>query len=236
MNLYASRSEEIEIMDDLQSGGEEIVRTLKELETINQLLGGNRVTIDAINKLIDRSQKRKWKIVDLGCGSGDMLKQIARWARKRNIEVELIGIDANPNVVDYAVSNCKDFPEIEILVENIFSDSFRKIQCDIITATLFLHHFKDEQLVGLFSQFQEQASVGIAINDLHRHWFAYKSINVLTALFSKSKMVRNDAGISVLRGFRSAELDTYMRFARIPDYQVKWMWAFRWQLIIWSKR
>ena len=236
MNLYAARSNEIEIMDDLTSGGDEMVRTLKELETINQLLGGNNVTIKGINRLIDRSRNKKWRIVDIGCGSGDMLKQIALWARKKGIEVELIGVDANPHVVEYAVTNCQNFPEIEIRVENIFSDSFKQINCDILTATLFLHHFKDEELVALFSQFQERASVGIVINDLHRHWFAHKAINILTSIFSKSKMVKNDAGISVLRGFRSAEIDTYMRFARITNYSLKWMWAFRWQLIIWNNK
>ena len=223
-------------MDDLTTGGKIINQTLRELEVINKLLGGNNVTIDGINKLIDRSQKKTWRIIDLGCGSGEMLKRIAIWARRHAITVELIGIDANPNVVEYALENCSQYPEISIRVENIFSSTFKKLECDILTATLFLHHFTDEQLVALFNQFQKQASVGIVINDLHRHWFAYRSINVHTALFSRSKMVRNDAGVSVLRGFRSAEIGTYMRFARITDYQLKWMWAFRWQLIIWNEK
>jgi SAM-dependent methyltransferase len=236
MKRYDTRSNEPEIMDDLTSGGKVIDQTLKELEIINKLLGGNHVTIGAIDQLIDRSQKKIWKIVDIGCGSGDILKRIAKWARKRNIKVELIGIDANPNIVDYAANNCKDFPEITIIVDNIFSASFKKIQCDIITATLFLHHFKDEELVALFTQFREQASTGLAINDLHRHWFAFRSIKLLTSLLSKSEMVRNDAAVSVERGFRSEEVRTLLRFARITDYSLKWMWAFRWQLIVWTEK
>lgn len=219
-------------MDDLECGGEVLNQTLRELETINKLLGGNKVTMSAIKKLIDPSIDKTWTIVDVGCGGGDMLMLIADWARKTSIKVELIGVDANPHVIEYAESNCSDYPEISFRQVNVFSAEFKAQKFDILTATLFLHHFTDQELVNLFKKFKNQCRVGLAINDLHRHWLAYRSINLLTSLFSKSSMVKNDAGVSVLRSFRRGDWKTILNWSGIQTFSLKWMWAFRWQLII----
>ncbi len=232
MSIYDHRSAEDEIMDDLSYEGEILNQTLRELDTINRLLGGNHVTLNGIKKLIDPSLDKTWKIIDVGCGGGDILKLIANWARKSNIKVELQGVDANPNVIKYAEENCSGYSEISFRADNIFSDEFKKMDCDILTATLFLHHFDDQELSQLFTQFQKQAKIGIVVNDLHRHWLAYRSINLLTGLFSKSSMVKNDAGISVLRSFRKTDWIKILGNVDVSNFKLTWMWAFRWQLII----
>ncbi len=232
MGRFSQRSTEEEIMDDLNSGGEIINQTLRELETINRLLGGNRVTLDGIRKLIDPAVEKTWKIVDIGCGGGDILKLIAKWGRKEGIKLQLVGIDANPNVIAFAEGNCQDFPEISFQTLDIFSSEFRELEFDILTATLFFHHFQDDQLADFIKQADEKAQVGIVINDLHRHWLAYYSINLLTSLFSKSSMVKNDAGISVLRSFKRTDWKDILESAELDNYSLKWMWAFRWQVVI----
>jgi 2-polyprenyl-3-methyl-5-hydroxy-6-metoxy-1,4-benzoquinol methylase len=228
---FNKRSNEIEIMDDLTSSGHVIDQTLKELETINKWLGGNYVTINGIEKLITTSTK-ELTIADLGCGGGDMLKLIANWSRKNNIKLKLIGIDANPNIIEFAKRNCIDFPEISFLSINIFDDAFKEMKFDIITATLFTHHFTDEELIILLNQFKSQCHLGLVINDLHRHWFAYYSIKCLTSLFSKSEMVKNDAAVSVMRSFRKTEITEILKSGRLKNFTIQWMWAFRWQIII----
>ncbi|MEM7109509.1 MAG: methyltransferase domain-containing protein [Bacteroidota bacterium] len=229
---FAVRSDEPELMDDLNSDGPVIAQTLRELETINKWLGGNYVTINAIEKLVHSSKAGTWRIVDIGCGGGDILKLIAKWARKRRIDVELIGVDANPNVIAFAEENSTGFSEISYRVIDIFSEQFRTLEADIVTATLFTHHFSDSELIQLFKTIRKQATVGVAINDLHRHWFAYHSINLLTGLFSKSPMVKNDAGVSVLRSFKKEEWEEILKSAGFSAYTLKWMWAFRWQIVI----
>jgi len=129
-------------MDDLESGGAVMDQTLKELEVINKWLGGNYVTLNGIKKLLKKKgSQKKLKIVDLGCGGGDMLMLISNWAAKNNIEVELIGIDANPHVVRFAETNVKGFENISFLNINIFDSEFEEITCDIFITTLFTHHF-----------------------------------------------------------------------------------------------
>ena len=228
---FKHRIYEEEMMDDLSASGPVIPQTLKELETINKWLGGNFVSIDGIVKLLRKKAPEKLVIADLGCGGGDILKLVARWAKQNKLEVELIGYDANPHIIEYAKENCANFENIRFEVEDIFSDEFKEKRFDIILCTLFTHHFRDEDLSKIFRQFKTQTSLGVVINDLHRHPLAYHSIKLLVNLFSKSEWVKNDGPLSVLRSFKRNELIELMKAAEIQRYHLKWMWAFRWQLV-----
>jgi 2-polyprenyl-3-methyl-5-hydroxy-6-metoxy-1,4-benzoquinol methylase len=233
MRDLSVRSPQTEIMDDLNCSGEVVDQTLRELETINTLLGGNHVTINGINQLLkNNSSGKKFVIGDLGCGGGDILKLISRWSKKKNISTQLIGIDANPHIIDFAKRNSLDFPSIQYQVVDIFSDEFKNKQFDIIIGTLFFHHFDQTQLIEFFKQVRKQVHIGVVINDIHRHWFAFHSIRLLTKWFSKSAMVKFDAPLSVLRAFKKKELIEILKKAEIKNYSLRWMWAFRWQVII----
>lgn len=227
---FSIRSNEAELMDDLNCSGEVIDQTLRELEVINKWLGGNHVTIDGIEKLAGKTPKLR--IADIGCGGGDMLKLIAKWGRNKKLDLDLIGIDANPNIINFAKKNCAEFDEIRFETIDIFSEEFKNQEYDIITATLFTHHFESDELMKFYKQWSLQSRLGIVINDLHRHWFAYYSIKWITRLFSKSPMVKNDAPVSVMRSFLKKELIELMEDANIKRFKLRWMWAFRWQLII----
>lgn len=231
---FSHRSDEIELMDDLSCSGVVIEQTLKELEVINKWLGGNHVTIDGIAKLVKNTNK-EITIADLGCGGGDILKLVAKWARKKAFKVKLIGIDANASIVDFARRNCLGFEEIDFQVVDIFSDEFKTSRFDIITSTLFTHHFDNSALTNFYKGWLQQSNIGIVVNDLHRHWFAYYSIKWLTGLFSKSEMVKNDAAVSVQRSFIKKDIKSILSAAGITTYQLNWMWAFRWQLVIAKK-
>lgn len=233
-NRFSQRSQHIEIMDDLNCHGEVVEQTLRELEVINRWLGGNDVTISGIKKLVEGNnlESRVITIADLGCGGGDILKEIDRWANKHNFKVRLIGIDANPFIVRFAERNCSHYANIEFRVQNVFDPDFQSQSYDIVIATLFTHHFNSRDLSQLFSSLYQQARIGVVINDLHRHWFAYHSIKILTGLFSRSKMVKFDAPLSVLRAFAKKELVDILNNAGIERYFLRWKWAFRWQLII----
>lgn len=230
---FSKRSEAIEIMDDLNCSGEVVNQTLKELDHINHLLGGNHVTLQGLHTLLKRNKSTSdMHIVDLGCGSGEMLRIIASEFRKAKTPSTFTGIDANSNIVDYAQKHVSDFPEISIINEDVLGDRFMARRFDIILSTLFFHHFSSSQLINILRKLKQQARIGIVINDLHRHWLAYYSIKLLTTFFSRSSMVKFDAPLSVLRGFTKDELTEILRQAGIENYSLKWKWAFRWQLII----
>lgn len=230
---FSTRSQAIEIMDNLNCSGEVVNQTLRELEFINHWLGGNQVTIGALNKLLPSIDPAKEIVIaDLGCGSGDMLRLINRWAMKRGLRVKLIGIDANPNIVGFARSNVNGFSNIEFKALDIFSKDFQKLNFDIVIGTLFYHHFSETQLKDFFAQLRNQVQIGFIINDIHRHPLAYYSIKFLTALFSKSSMVKFDAPLSVLRAFSKAELMDILQASSQRAFTIHWKWAFRWQVIV----
>ena len=229
---FSNRSAEVEIMDDLNCTGDVLDQTLRELEIINKWLGGNQITIESLEQLLkDCSNTQAITIVDLGCGGGDMLRIIDLWGKRKNFKLNLIGIDANPNIVAFAKRNLVAYPHIEFKTLNIFGEEFQSQQFDIVIGTLFYHHFSSEQLVHFFQKLKRQVSVGFIINDIHRHWLAYYSIKLLTQAFSKSAMVKYDAPLSVLRAFKKSELRQLLEATTIENFSIKWKWAFRWQVI-----
>ncbi len=219
-------------MDDLAYSGEEMRKTLQELEIINKRLGGYKVVLDALEKLLGRHGNGPLHIADIGCGGGDTLMHMAQWAQRKGIDVQLTGIDANDYIVQYARKECSEYPAIEVKQFDVFSEEFAQEQYDVIVCSLFCHHFTDAQLIRMFRQLYRQARVGVIINDLHRHWFAYYSIKYITAVFSRSVLVRNDAALSVWRAFRRQELQELVQQAGVNTYSLRWMWAFRWQLVL----
>ena len=81
--MLEHRSDEIEIMDDLSISGEVINQTLRELNIINKLLGGNQISVSALKRLVKNEDKLK--LADLGCGGGDIMVEMAKWSRKKGI-------------------------------------------------------------------------------------------------------------------------------------------------------
>ncbi|MBF9219716.1 methyltransferase domain-containing protein [Hymenobacter ruricola] len=222
-----------ELMDDLTLASDALRHNLDELETINTWLGGYAPVLDALNRLRPRFPAgRALRVADLGSGGGDTLRQIARWARKQDLRVELVGIDANEFMLEYAAGKSREYPEISYQQFDIFSPEFQAQPYDVLTCSLFCHHFTDEELVTLLRQWQQQAGVAVVINDLHRHWLAYHSIKWLTRLLGGSYLVRHDAPLSVARAFRRADWVALLARAGITKYELRWRWAFRWQLIL----
>lgn len=228
---FSMRSNGVEIMDDLACSGEVLEQTLRELEFINKWLGGNQITIDAIAEICMRAPDRQITIADLGCGGGEMLRTIDVWGKKNNLNLKLIGIDANPNVIAFAKRNVRDRPNINFQTVNVFSRDFVDQEYDIVIGTLFFHHFSDDQLASLFRLLKNRVRLGYIINDIHRHWLAYYSIRILTWLFSRSAMVKYDAPLSVLRAFKKNELKKLLLRADAAEFVIRWRWAFRWQVI-----
>lgn len=234
MSIFDKRSEQKELMDDLECSGEVLEQTLRELKTINRWLGGNDVTTNGLAKLMRLHPKASYQIADIGCGGGDMIRIMDRWSRSQNLKVNFLGIDANRNIIDMAKVRLKEVTNVRWQVQNVFDPDFSQEKVDMVTCTLFTHHFTDAELIALIQAFRSKASLGIVINDLHRHWFAYHSIRILTRLFSKSPMVQHDASLSVLRSFKKADLERILKAAGIESFKIRWFWAFRWQVLILS--
>ena len=226
------RSNQSEIMDDFSQSGEVINQTLKELDSINTLLGGNAVSISGINQLLTNQSSNEFRIADIGCGGGDLMVQINDWAVKKKLKLNFLGVDANPSIIEYASTNTSEFKNIQYADLNIFSEAFKEMKFDVVHCSLFAHHFSQDELIRLLKQLMSQVKVGIVINDLHRHWISYFFTKWIIRTLSKSEMVRYDSVVSVARSFKKKDLLEVLDEAGISNYSLNWKWAFRWQLVI----
>ena len=226
---FSRRSLEEEMMDDFSLGHEIIDPIMDELEVVNKLLGGYHVFFNAFQRI---GIKDGMIISDWGCGGGDSLRVIAKWARKRNLKIHLVGVDATESAIEYARAKSGDFPEISYILADVMSEQLISNQFDIVISSLFTHHFADENWIRLIQKMADCAAKYVVINDLHRHWFAYHSIGILTSIFSKSEMVKHDSKLSVLRSFKREELEKLLKKGGFNNFSIKWMWAFRWQICI----
>ena len=226
---FSVRSSEAEMMDDFSLGHQTIDPIMDELEVVNKLLGGYRVFFDAFERL---GLKDGMVIADWGCGGGDSLRVIAGRARQKGLKINLVGVDATAAAVEYAREKSADFPEMSYIHSDVMSPAIKEKQFDVVISSLFTHHFPEEDWIRLIRKMADSARQYVVINDLHRHWFAYHSIGVLTRLFSRSEMVRHDSKLSVLRGFKRAELESMLKRAGFRDFSIRWMWAFRWQVCV----
>jgi 2-polyprenyl-3-methyl-5-hydroxy-6-metoxy-1,4-benzoquinol methylase len=215
-----NRTDKEELMDDFSIGGDLLRDTLDKLENINRWLGGNLMTVKSLKKVLKNHPKEQELIIaDIGCGHGDILRDVAKFGRKNGYKMKLIGMDANPTAIAYANELSADFPEL----------SFKR-KFDVVLATLFLHHFKEVQLVSFLENTLKQTKIAVVVNDLHRHKLAYY-LFMLLSVFIKNKMIIEDGLTSVLRGFKRNDLEIISKKIKVKA-QISWKWAFRFQWIL----
>ncbi len=230
--MFRYRSYQPELLDADTIPALDLYQNLKELNFINTWLGGHAITIEGVayflNSKIRYLLEDYITIADVGCGGGDNLIAIAKWARKNKIRVKLIGIDIKPDCINYAIENCKPYSEISFITSDY---QFVNERFDIIFSALFCHHLNDQQLISYLTWCNYKAALGFFVNDLQRNPLAYFSIKYLTKLFSKCYLVKNDAPLSVLRGFHKVELESYFQNGGVSGFRILWKWAFRYLVI-----
>jgi len=171
-------------------------------------------------------------ILDVGCGNGDMLRELAIYGKNKGWTFNLIGIDANPNTINYAKQLSKMYNNIQYNCLNVFSNEFSSLNYDIALCTLTLHHFTEDEILNVMSVLTKNSTLGVIINDLHRSTLAYYLFQVVCLVFRLSKISTADGSTSILRGFKKNELIDFSKKLSFNNYHIHWKWAFRYQWII----
>ncbi|TDH23082.1 methyltransferase domain-containing protein [Segetibacter sp. 3557_3] len=225
MNLV-ERSYEKEFLDRDDIPFADIRQNMKELNIVNTLLGGHAISVRGLKLLLHDA--KEITICEVGCGGADNMIALSTWCSRNNIKASFIGIDLKPECIAYAK---KQMPGGVTWITSDYRSVRFNPKPDIIYSSLLCHHFSDDELVGQIRWMHNNSTRGFFINDLHRHPLAYRSIKLLTKLFSSSYLVKNDAPLSVARGFKKEEWQSILNRAGIKEYSLTWQWAFRHLLV-----
>lgn len=229
--MLKHRSSVKEDMDNLELSGDELKETLDGLSTVNRLFGNTSITLAAVKKQLAFCDERPIRIIDLGCGGGDNLRSIARWCQQSHIEVELLGIDGNPNILQYARQKNSRASTIEYLQADLLDSKFEVPKCDILLSSHFLYRFSDSELTSFYIKAQGKVSVAIVSTDLQRHVIPYFLFKILGQFMPFSTMVKQDGLKAISRSFTRSELQSILDQAQFKSYRLKWKWAFRFLVV-----
>ena len=230
---FNKRSTAPELMDDAELPEAELRLALKDLAVVNKYLGGNQITITALEGMItSQPDKKLWRVMDVGCGDGEVLRQIARHFKNLDYKIDFIGLDINEKSIARARKKSEGISHLTFSTQNILTLDAATAGCDIILCTLTMHHFTDQQICTFIKTFVQLASTGVIINDLQRSKIAYRLFQLFSGIFMKSKIAKYDGKVSIARAFKKEELETYSKQLALDSYSIQWKWAFRYLWVI----
>ena len=221
----ASRSRQPEWMDGDDVSNADMRACLADLARANTLVLGRRPTLAWLS-----ASTRGWHrgaafhLVDVGAGEGDMLRAIARWARRRGFEARLTGYDLNARCAAAARAATDPALGIDFVVGDAMTASGRP---DFIISSLVAHHMTDDEIVRFLAWMDATATRGWLVNDLHRHAFAFHGFRLLASVARWHRFVRHDGPLSVARGFVRADWLRLLAAAGV-EADVAWRFPFRW--------
>lgn len=198
---FSRRAELVEMMDEPCSY-EELRGCLHDIAKVNRLVLAYRPTISWMEELVDSHPElvNRLRLVDVGCGYGDMLRRVDRWARERGVRVELRGIDLNPDAIRAAKEATAAGQRIEWVVGDALSETAAG-EVDVVVSSLLTHHLTDARVVEFLRWMESAARCGWFVNDLHRQPVPYHLFRLMARLVKLHPFVKNDGPVSIRRSF-----------------------------------
>ncbi|HEY0426281.1 MAG TPA: methyltransferase domain-containing protein [Pyrinomonadaceae bacterium] len=225
--MFEKRSYQLERIDTGDYTPEEYERFLREIRFINRVLGDDLALKKTLLKEIERENLQPFSILDVGAGSGELLRTIAVFGRKTKRKARLFGLDLNELSVKSVLEESRKFGEINSIRGDALSLPFADKAFDYAICSLFTHHFTDENVVKIFLELNRVARRGVFVIDLHRHRVAYALYKIFCAAFRISRLVREDGLLSILRSFKPDELKLLAEAANLKNVSVERHFPFR---------
>lgn len=194
-----------EWLDELPASDPRAIRSRRDLRRVNALMGNARCMASALKKYAAGCAPRS--IVDLGCGDGRAMLQVARLLAPHCRDVTVF-LQDRQNIVSAETRN--SFAALGWRAEPVSADVFDFLAAgassptDIVTANLFLHHFTEPQLAKLFAHAAQRAWLMVACEP-RRARFVVEASRMLWAAGCNDVTV-HDAVVSARAGFTGREL------------------------------
>ena len=231
--MLQERSQEKELLDlgsDYYTS-EEYEQCMKLLFRVNKFFGFFYTTIKTLKYFSHKSS-----LLDIGCGNGLFLLHLGKYFP----DMQLKGIDISTDAINLAQKelmlwNKKNLTKnVSFQLQKHPKPNIPENSVDIILTTLVCHHLSDDELVEFLQSTLLGTRQAVIINDLHRHSIAQWFYALISPIFFKNRLIIHDGLISIRRGFTRSDWQTLLQKAKIPSYEIKWCFPFRWRLILWK--
>jgi ubiquinone/menaquinone biosynthesis C-methylase UbiE len=224
---FKRRSYELELLDTGDYTPAEYEGCIVELQLVNRWMGDAHSLKGTLFPEIEAQSLRSFSILDVGAGSGELLRVAAAWARQTGRELRAVGLELNERSAESINEESSKFPEISSVRGNALQLPFSDAEFDYVMCSLFTHHFVEEQVVQILQEMSRVAKRRIFVIDLHRHPVAYFFYTTLGKLVLHNRLLRHDGALSILRSFKTDELIELAQRAGLHDVWIERHFPYR---------
>ena len=224
---FRHRSLELEHIDKGDYSAEEYEGCIVELKRVNRWMGDARALKSSLLREIAREELQSFSVVDLGAGSGELLRVTAGWAANTSRQAQLTGVELNARSAFAIIDQSRDFPAISAVRADALQLPFADNQFDFVISSLFTHHLNDSAVVAALREMARVAARRIFVIDLHRHPIAYFLYTTAGQLFLHNRLLREDGALSILRSFKPGELEELAQRAGLNDVKITRSFPYR---------
>lgn len=224
---FKRRSYELEHIDTGNYTAAEYEDCIGELQLVNRWMGDAHALKRTLFTQVASERLKDFSVLDVGAGSGELLRVTATWARETGRTVHAVGLELNERMAASILEESREFSEITSVRGDALALPFDNAHFDYVICSLFTHHFSNEQVVQILREMSRVARRRIIVIDLHRHPIAYFLYTTLGKLVLKNRLIRHDGALSILRSFKAEELFELAKRAGLRDVWVSRHFPYR---------
>ena len=224
---FKQRSDKLEYIDTGDYTAEEYEGCIGELQFVNRWMGDAHTLKVTLLREIEEKVLNSFSVLDVGAGSGELLRVTAAWARQTNRQLRAVGLELNERSAKSINEESNRFEEISSVRGDALELPFFDAQFDYVICSLFTHHFVDEQVIQILREMSRVAKRRIYVIDLHRHPIAYLLYTTVGKLVLHNRLLRHDGALSILRSFKAGELLALGQRAGLRDVCVERHFPYR---------
>lgn len=227
LDKFKQRSHRLEHIDTGNYTAAEYEDCISELQFVNRWMGDAHSLKATLLREVESQSLTSISILDIGAGSGELLRVAATWARQTNRRLYAVGLELNERMAESIIEESERFDEINSVRGDALKLPFADAEFDYVMCSLFTHHLLNEQVVQVLREMSRVAKRRIFVIDLHRHPVAYFLYTTLGKIVLHNRLLRHDGALSILRSFKSDELLELAQRASLRDIKVERHFPYR---------
>jgi 2-polyprenyl-3-methyl-5-hydroxy-6-metoxy-1,4-benzoquinol methylase len=210
----SNRARDTERMDSLESDQVQLINTLKQFHAINRWLTPcHRLMKRHFLSVMKRDRQRRWSLLDVGSGGGDLPIWIVQQCRKFGIQLDVTCMDYDPRAIDFLKQKCSPFANISVVHADARDLSASEKTWDFVFANHFLHHLSDDDLISVLAAIDRVTTTTYVLSDLYRSRPSYLAYSALLPLLVTNSFTWYDGRISIRKAFTLSDANGFIKAA-----------------------